>query len=110
VDRLQRKSRDPEVVTFDEVGRLLPDVTQRVLLIYDESVNRAGRQLGMVGKLERLMASSARLTAFAYFNSAPGQPNIVCIGNQAGAKRLSDLRRTLQRNGIPQERFLRETQ
>src|SRR4051794_22229726 len=82
VGQLKRKSRDPEVVTFEEVEGLLPKVTQRVLLIYDESVSRAGRRHGMEIKLEQLMASSARLNAFAYFNSAPSQPNILCIGNQ----------------------------
>lgn len=104
----QRTILDVEVVTFIEVERLLPEGSQRVVLIYDESVSRSGRRQGMDEKLEQLAASAARLAAFAYFNPKPSHPNIVCVANQAGEERLVALRRRLEQEGIPPERLLPE--
>jgi hypothetical protein len=100
-----RGRRGREVITPAEVITLLLPSADRILMVYDEALNRFSRRLGMVAKLEVLTSLSPGASAFSYFNEAQGHPSVICIANEAGFVRLNALRRGLS-GMLPQGRFL----
>jgi hypothetical protein len=103
---LRGDTTDREVITFEETAALLPKHTDRVLMIYDESVNVADREKATGEKLDMLQAEPFQLSAFAYFNSSPNHPNVVFIANESGRSRLTGIRGELLRVGIPGTKLL----
>jgi hypothetical protein len=103
---LRGDTSDREVVTFEEAATLLRAQTDRVLMIYDESVNMADREKATGEKLDALQAEPLRMFAFAYFNSSPNHPNVLFIANELGRSRLDAIRGELVRVGIPNTKLL----
>jgi hypothetical protein len=103
---LRSDTSDREVITFDEAAALLPAETDRILMIYDESVNMADREKATGEKLDALQAEPLKLCAFAYFNSSPNHPNLLFVANESGCSRLLELRGELVRVGIPNAKLL----
>lgn len=107
ISQLRGETSDREVITMEEVSRLLPaGQTQRILMIYDESLDMSDRGRATSKKLDALQTAPYHLAAFAYFNSSPNHPNIVCVANQAGRERLAAFRAALERHGVPSARLM----
>ncbi len=103
---LRGETSDREVITFEEALSLLPKGEDRMLMVYDESVNMADREKATGEKLDSLEAEPLKLSAFAYFNSSPNHPNVLFIANESGRSRLDGIRAELVRVGIPNTKLL----
>jgi hypothetical protein len=97
---------DREVVSLQEVSGLLPCTTDRIVMVYDEAVNRSDREGATRDKIRALRANSGGLDAFVYFNSSPSHPNIVCVSNTTGSGRLQQLCTSLEQAGIPRRKLI----
>jgi hypothetical protein len=106
VANLRGNTTDREVITFEEIAALLPTHTDRVLMIYDESVSMAGRKKATSKKLDMLQAKPWRLSAFTYFNVSPNHPNVLFVANKSGQSRLTKIRNELLHAGIPSTKLL----
>jgi len=106
VASLRGDTSDREVITFDEAAALVPAQTDRILMIYDESVNMADREKATGEKLDALQAEPLKLCTFAYFNSSPNHPNVVFTANESGRSRLVAIRAEMVRVGIPSTKLL----
>ena len=91
VAELHDGQRDRELISCGELAALLVGST-RLLVVYDESVDRADRERVTVEKLDALR--TAGLAAFAYFNESPNHPNILAVTQHAG-ERLARFRAEL---------------
>jgi hypothetical protein len=98
---LRGTTEDRELITFDEAEALVPSQTDRILMIYDESVDMADRKEATAKKLVVLQEHPRNLFAFAYFNLSPNHPNVMFITNKEGRSRLAILREEIVNAGIP---------